>query len=175
LKQLGFDRTSAWMTLGQVTEIVTMLALAGLFARWRLKWIFIGGLVVGVIRYVFCALNGQVWVLLGVTLHGLSFTLFFITAQIYLNERVNPEWRARAQALMWLMSSGLGNLAGYLSTGLWLGICTREGVTDWARFWGWLAVLMTLVLMYFLVSYRGQGGGLRRRSGPGEGRGVLTV
>jgi MFS family permease len=44
LQALGFQRTSAWMSLGQVTEIIAMFALAGLFVRWRLKWIFAGGL-----------------------------------------------------------------------------------------------------------------------------------
>ena len=163
LKQLGFERTSAWMTLGQVTEMITMVALAGLFAKWRLKWIFLAGLGVGILRYALCALNQEIWLLLGVTLHGLSFTLFFITAQIYLNERVEPEWRARAQALMWLMSSGAGNLVGYLGTGLWLSASTNARGTNWTQFWGWLALVMAGVLAYFIMAYHGQGGGLTRR------------
>ena len=95
LKQLGFERTSAWMSLGQVTEVLTMFALAGLFAKWRLKWIFAGGLGVGILRYTFCAFNEPGWLLAGVTLHGLSFTLFYITAQIYLNERVDQAVQPR--------------------------------------------------------------------------------
>jgi hypothetical protein len=46
LRQLGLLRTSAWMTLGQVTEIGAMFGLATLLARWRLKWIFAVGLSV---------------------------------------------------------------------------------------------------------------------------------
>lgn len=90
LKDLGFERTSAWMSLGQATEVVAMFALAGLFARWRLKWIFGAGLAVGLLRYGLCASGQAFWLLIGVTLHGLSFTLFYITGQIYLNERVDP-------------------------------------------------------------------------------------
>jgi hypothetical protein len=56
-------------------------------------------------------------VLAGTSLHGLSFTLYFTTAQIYINERVGPEWRARARAMMALMINGVGNLLGYLGTG----------------------------------------------------------
>jgi MFS family permease len=164
LKHLGFERTSAWMTLGQVTEVIAMLALAGLFASLRLKWIFAAGLSVGVLRYFLCALNERFWLLTGVTLHGLSFTLVFITAQIYLNERVNPEWRARAQALMWLMSGGVGNLVGYLGSGFWMQSSTHGDVTRWPRFWGGLAVSMFLVLCYFVVAYHGKGGGLRRNT-----------
>lgn len=173
LKHLGFERTSAWMSLGQATEIVAMFALAGLFARWRLKWIFAGGLIVAMLRYAFCSLDAGTWLLAGITLHGLSFTLFFITAQIYLNERVEPSWRARAQALMWLMTGGIGNLFGYLGTGLWLRACTSGGQTGWPLFWGPLAAAFGLVLVYFLIAYQGRGGGLIRKPGvqPGTSRG----
>ena len=164
LKQLGFERTSAWMSLGQVTEVVAMFALAGLFAKWRLKWIFAGGLAVGMVRFAFCAFNDGVWLLAGVTLHGLSFTLFYITAQIYLNERVDQSWRARAQALMWLMTGGVGNLIGYLGTGLWWRTCTDSESTRWSVFWGGLASALGLVLGYFLLAYHGRGGGLTRNT-----------
>lgn len=162
LHQLGFERTAAWMSLGQITEIIAMFALAGLFARWRLKWIFAAGLVVGVLRYTLCALDRQLWLLIGVALHGASFTLFYITAQIYLNERVDHAWRARAQALMSLMNSGVGNLVGYIGTGLWLGICTKGSAPNWTLFWNGLALLMVLVLVYFVARYGGQWAGLTK-------------
>ena len=162
LQALGFQHTSAWMSLGQVTEMVAMFALAGMFARWRLKWIFGFGLAFGVLRYVCCAMDQPAWLLAGVTLHGLSFAPFFITAQIYLNERIEPAWRARAQALMSLMSSGLGNLAGYLGSGLWFQACAQPGGTRWPLFWSGLAMAVTLVLIYFLSAYHGHGGGLTR-------------
>jgi MFS family permease len=125
LRELGFQRTSAWMSLGQVTEIIAMFSLGGLLLRWRLKWIFACGLAFGVVRFALNALGGKAWVLAGVTLHGFSFTLVFITAQIYLDERVDPAWRARGQALMSLMGSGVGNLLGYLGTGWWFQTQTR--------------------------------------------------
>jgi nucleoside transporter len=158
LRQLGLTHTSAWMSLGQITEIVAMLGLAGLFARWRLKWIFAGGLAVGVLRYALCCLDGKTWVLLGVTLHGASFTLFYITSQIYLNERVDPAWRGRAQALFWLMSGGVGSLLGYLGTGFWLRLSTHQGVTHWPVFWGGLSLAICAVFVFFLIAYHGRGG-----------------
>jgi MFS family permease len=162
LQQLGFKHVSAWMTLAQTTELVAMFTLAGLFLRWRLKWIFAAGLGFGVLRFVLCALNGRVWLLAGTTMHGLCFALYFITAQIYIDERVGSEWRARAQALMTLMTNGVGNLIGYLSTGWWFAACTRATGTQWPLFWGVLAAAVGVVLVYFLAAYRGQGVGIKR-------------
>jgi MFS family permease len=150
------------MTLAQTTELVAMFALAGLFLRWRLKWIFAAGLGFGLLRFALCAFNGKAWLLAGTTLHGLSFTLYFITAQIYIDERVGSEWRVRAQALMTLMTNGVGNLIGYLGTGWWFAACARPAGTQWSLFWGVLAAMIGVVLVYFLAAYRGQAVGIKR-------------
>jgi nucleoside transporter len=162
LQELGFRHIAAWMSLGQITEIIGMLCLAGLFSRWRLKWIFAGGLAFGVLRFGLSAVGGPAWLLAGVTLHGFSYTLFFITAQIYLNERVEAAWRARAQALISLMSSGVGNLLGYLGTGFWFQACARPGGARWTLFWGGLAGTVGIILIFFLGAYHGQGTGVLR-------------
>lgn len=163
LGQLGFEKTSAWMSLGQVTEVIAMFGMASLFGWVRIRWIMAAGLAFGVLRFAFAAVDERFWALLGVTLHGFSFTLVFITAQIYLNERIEVEWRTRAQALLSLMSSGIGNLSGYLLTGMWLGICTASGRTNWTLFWAALSAAMGAVLLYFLIAYKGQSSGLRRQ------------
>ncbi|HKS37921.1 MAG TPA: MFS transporter [Verrucomicrobiae bacterium] len=163
LRELGLLRTSAWMTLGQVTEIIAMFALGGLLLKWRLKWIFASGLAFGVLRFALSAIDGKVWLLAGVVLHGCTFTLVFITAQIYLDQRVDATWRARGQALMSLMNSGVGNLIGYLSVGRWFSACARPAGTQWTLFWGGLAVAVAAVLVYFLIAYHGRGKGFQPR------------
>ncbi len=165
LRMLGLDRTTAWMTLGQVTEVLMMFLLARLFTNWRLKWIFGAGLGFGVLRYALCALDARWWILAGVTLHGCSFTLVMITAQIYLDSRVESGWRARAQALMTLLTSGLGNLAGYLGNGWWFAFNTTAAGTNWRLFWAGLAAAMAVVLAYFLSAYRGRGATRRLSAG----------
>lgn len=166
LHELGFERTSSWMSLGQVTEIIAMFALGSLFARWRLKWIFACGLTFGVLRFALSAGPGPAWLVAGISLHGFSFALVVITAQIYLEERVPPEWRARAQALIALMSSGVGSLLGYLGTGGWFSACTVGTTHHWTRFWLGLATAMLGVLAYFLVCYKGIGRGFLRAPNP---------
>ncbi|MCC6231739.1 MAG: MFS transporter, partial [Verrucomicrobiales bacterium] len=156
LRDLGLQHTSAWMSLGQVTEVVAMFALARLLGWFRLKTIFACGLGFAFFRYFLCTLDGTGWVLTGVSLHGFAFTLFFITAPIYLNERVEEAWRARAQALMSLMTMGVGNLVGYLGTGWWRAQCSTGTEMNWSRFWGGLTVAVAAVGVYFLVAYRGR-------------------
>jgi nucleoside transporter len=154
LHELGFQHTSAWMALGQSTEVIAMFTLGRLLLRWPLKWLVTAGLIFGVLRFVFCAFNTPLWLLLGVTLHGASFVLVLILAQIYLEKNVEPAWRARAQALFALMTGGVGNLLGYLGSGWWFHLCTRQGATDWPVFWYGLAATVGATLIYFLVSCR---------------------
>jgi MFS family permease len=160
LKELGLERMTAWMSLGQITEVIAMFALGGLILRWRLKWIIAAGLGFGVIRFVVSALDTRTGLIAGIVLHGCSFTLVNITAQIYLDQRVEPSWRGRAQALLSLMNGGFGNLLGYLGTGAWFAACSAGGKTQWSAFWLGLAVSVAGVLAVFLVAYRGRSSGL---------------
>ena len=108
LRALGWERTAAWMSLGQVTEVAAMLLLSRLLIHWRLKWILATGLALGFLRYFFYSLNHPAWVIAGVTLHGFVFAFSSILVQVYLNERIDPAWRTRAQALFSFMTSGIG-------------------------------------------------------------------
>src|SRR2546421_1520427 len=57
LRTLGFERTSAWMALGQVTEITAMFSLGALLLSWRLEMVFGCGLGFGILRFVLSALD----------------------------------------------------------------------------------------------------------------------
>jgi len=154
LHDLGFAHTSAWMSLAQSTEIIGMFSLAWLLLHWRLKWIFAAGLGLGVVRFALSGINTHPSLLLGITLHGASFVLVFITAQIYLNHRIDAAWRTRAQALLTLLNGGVGNLIGYLGSGWWFHACTPNLATHWPLFWWGLTAMVAGVLAYFLWSFR---------------------
>ncbi len=154
LHDLGFNHTSAWMSLAQVTEIIAMFSLGWLLLNWRLKWIFACGLGFGVARFALSGMDTHLTLLLGITLHGASFVLVFITAQIYLNHRIDAAWRTRAQALMTLLNSGAGNLIGYLGSGWWFNACTGKSGTRWPVFWWGLTAMVAAVLGYFLWAFR---------------------
>jgi nucleoside transporter len=156
LRAVGIEHATAAMTLGQVTETIAMFSLATLLARVRLKWLFLTAIACGVLRFVFFAFGTWGWLLVGVSLHGIAFACYFITAQLYVEQRVDARMRTRAQALLTLMVSGFGNLGGYLGSGWWRHLCTVDGITRWSRFWGGLAFATLLVFAFFATQYTGE-------------------
>lgn len=157
LTELGVEQATATMSLGQISEMISMFGLAGLIARFRLKRVFLTGIAFGVLRFALCGLDTKTWLILGISLHGFAFTLYYITAQIYVEQRVDPALRARAQALLVLMLSGFGNLIGYIGNGWWRAACTEAGVTHWPRFWFGVSGAAALVFVWVAFAYRGRG------------------
>lgn len=157
LKDLGDATPSLTMGLAQVLEGFAMFALAGLLLRFRLKWVLLAGLLLGVVRLGLMATHQHGWLALSIALHGPVFVLFYPTSQIYLEQRVAPRLRAQSQALLSLLNSGVGNLSGYFLIGLWHHACTSPaGMTDWPRFWAALALLTAAVAAFFTLTYKGQ-------------------
>lgn len=160
LSDVGMLHPTAWMSLAQTTEIAAMFSLGALLTRWRLKWILSAGIAFALLRYTFFSFNRKSWLLAGISLHGFNYALFFTAAQIYVNDRMDPAWCNRAQALLTLMNSGVGYLIGYLGCGWWFEACRSSAGIHWTLFWGVLAGAVAAVLIYFLAAYRGIGSGL---------------
>ncbi len=155
LAELGSSSPAALMSLGQVSEILCLFVLAGFMARVRLKWIFLGGIVFGLLRFALFALNSKPMLIAGISMHGFCFVMFYVTGQIYLAERIEKPMQARAQALLALCCSGLGNLAGYLLTGLWRKACMQGESTLWSGYWLGLSLVTVAVGVFFFFSYHG--------------------
>ena len=153
MKELGLSHTSAWMSLGQITEALSMYLLAPLLSRVRLRTLFITGIVIGILRYLLMATDAVPGVVLGVFLHGACFTLFFIPGQIYIERQIDPAMRYRAQALLTLLIGGLGNLFGYIGCGWLQSSCTSTSGNHWQPFWNILAGAVFFVGIYFLRAY----------------------
>lgn len=153
LHDFGINRTSAWMALGQISEVLSMYALAPLMAFLRLRTLFLIGISAGFLRYVFFATNSLPGLISGIFLHGICFTLFFIPAQIYVEQRIEPEFRYRAQALLTLLINGFGNLFGYLGCGWLYSMGENSAPMPWPFYWGYLSLCVACVGIYFLKTY----------------------
>lgn len=167
LREMGDQGSTQTMTLGQVSEIFLLLLLPFLVRKVRLKWILLGALIFGVLRYAFFtfgAMTAEIaWVKWGVALHGLCYVGFFITAQIYLAERIEKKMRAQAQSLLVMLSGGVGTLVGIVVAGELYKITAKSGdLADWMTFWSVLFLTTLLAMTYFLITYRGAGAGSRQ-------------
>jgi MFS family permease len=152
LSDLGLERTSAWMSLGQLMEVGVLFAIGAILTRWGFKRVIAMGLFCGILRYLLYAFDTPWAVLAGVLLHGFAYAFIYISTQLYLAERIKVQWRTRAQALLSMMTGGIGNLVGYLLTGGWLAVCERDGVPAWTIYWLGLCSLVVLVMVYFVRS-----------------------
>lgn len=113
-------------------------------------------MICGLLRYVLLASGYYPAMLVSVCLHGPLFAAFYLTCQIYLEQRVEPRMRSQSQALLSLMNSGLGNAIGYLSILWWYHQCDNGTTVDWTRFWGALAIGVAVLTVIFVTGYKGQ-------------------
>ena len=161
LKALGDTHSTATMTIAQLTEIIAMLAVGSVMLRFRVKTILLWALGLSVLRFgmsAYAGASGSInWHIGGIVLHGMCYTFYFITAQVFMDRRVDPGLRGQAQGLLTLVSSGLGPLAGALICG---GLRNHYVTSDgqgWMAFWSILAAMIAVCFVIFAVFYRGVG------------------
>ncbi|MEO0448435.1 MAG: MFS transporter, partial [Verrucomicrobiota bacterium] len=161
LQGLGETRVALLMTTGQMTEVLAMLGLGYVLTRWRIKWLLLLALGAGCLRYAFYGWGAEEGslplVLFGIAMHGICWTFFFEAGRVFLDERVDPAFRAQTQALLTLLTMGLGSIVGTASMGMlqdrWVANGTSE---EWAFFWRILTGLCLLATLLFAFGYRGR-------------------
>ncbi|MCX6846105.1 MAG: MFS transporter [Verrucomicrobia bacterium] len=160
LKVLGDPRPTGTMTIAQVLEVVSMFALGAMMTRMRVKALLMWSLGLSVLRFALSATAGWTgmigWHLGGIALHGMCYTFYFITAQIFLDRRVDPGMKGQAQGLLSMVSSGLGPLMGALVCGWLREHLVADGVHGWDAFWLTLSAMAALCFVVFGLFYRGR-------------------
>jgi len=160
LKVLGDAHPTGTMTSAQVLEVMGMLALGAVMTRCRVKTVLMWALGLSVARYAMSAYAGVSagiwWHIAGIALHGICYTFYFITAQVFLDRRVDPGLKGRAQGLLGMVSGGIGPLAGAWICGWLHHACVRADGSGWDAFWGVLAVMIAICMGIFAAFYRGR-------------------
>jgi nucleoside transporter len=164
LNEIGIQNAAGKMTGGQMSELVFMLLLPWFFARLGVKYMLVVAMLAWLVRYVFFAYgsNGALlWMLWGgILLHGVCYDFFFVTGQIYVDQKAPVALRAAAQGLITLITYGVGMFAGSWLSGSIVeayGHATANGlgvVHDWRSIWFFAAGCSALVLTGFLLSFR---------------------
>jgi nucleoside transporter len=171
------ERSAAFMTIGQISEVGFMLLVPLCLLRFGIKVMLLVGMLAWTLRYGLFALAPEsvALLLVGVALHGICYDFFFVAGQLY-TDRVAPrEIRASAQALLGLLTYGAGMLAGNLVLGWWgdrIGLegTTREGWLEGAgAFWGLPALAALGVAVVFGLTFRDRAAEEAIRRGEGAG------
>jgi nucleoside transporter len=162
LNEIGVTNAAGKMTLGQMSEIVFMLLMPWFFKRLGVKYMLLVGMAAWVTRYVLFAYgNNQalVWTLYGgILLHGICYDFFFVTGQIYVDEKAPGHVRAAAQGFITFVTYGVGMLIGSWLSGLVIdayATTTGAGAAghDWQRIWivpaGGAAAVLILFALFF--------------------------
>jgi MFS family permease len=121
------------MSLGQVSELLTMLVLGVVLKKlgWRLTMLI--GILGHAARFaVYAFFPSQPWMIVAIqVLHGICYAFFFATVYIFVDTYFPKDVRSSAQGLFNVMILGIGVLAAN-TLGPWLiqSVFTAGGVTD---------------------------------------------
>ncbi|MCA9081814.1 MAG: MFS transporter, partial [Planctomycetaceae bacterium] len=110
------------MSYGQMSEIFFMLVMPFFFARLGVKWMLLVGMLTWTIRYTLFGFGAPIenaaMIVAAVVVHGICYDFFFVTGQIYTDQKAPKPVRAQAQGLLVMLTLGLGMLIGAQTAGM---------------------------------------------------------
>ena len=140
LDVVGVKHVSAFMTIGQFSELGFMVLLPFALKRFGMKGVLAVGMAAWAARYgLFAVEKPFILVLLGVAMHGVCFDFFLAAGFIHTDNKAPAAIRGSAQALFSFLTYGIGMLIGNQISGIVVDrFTTGSGalaVTDWSKVW----------------------------------------
>lgn len=166
MNEAGIANVAGIMTLGQMSEVVFMVAMPFFFVRFGIKKMALIGMAMWCLRYLLFALGNSAGLVIpfyvGIMLHGVAYDFFYVTVQIYVDRKAPVELRAGMQGFVTLVTYGAGWLIGTLLSG-WLlqqhqilGPDLRVVGHDWISIMIVPAGIALVVAMVFLALFNGR-------------------
>jgi nucleoside transporter len=153
LVALDAPNPTALQTLAQLSEVFCLMTFPLVLARYGFKVTLAVGILGWVVRNLLFATG---WLpaiaLLGLPLHGMCFSFFFLVSNVYVDKHAPPHLRASAQGILTFVVAGLGTLSGN-----WFSAEVMEATAHrWDLFWLVPAAAAAAVFGYFLAFFRDQ-------------------
>ncbi|WP_111671511.1 nucleoside permease [Algoriphagus litoralis] len=159
LTEIGVENSTSKMALGQVSEVLFLLALPLFFTKFGFKKTLVVAMLAWAVRYIFFAFGDAdtgVWMLLvGIVLHGICYDFFFVSGQIYTDSHAGEKFKSSAQGLITLATYGIGMLIGFWAAGLISNYYLIDtGLHSWKSIWLIPAGISVLVLLFFISFFK---------------------
>ncbi len=121
LTDVAMKNPTGKMTIGQISEVIFLLMIPFLFKRYGFKKTILIGMAAWAVRYLMFAYGNagelSFMLLLGIALHGICYDFFFVSGQIYTNNKAGEKYKSSAQGLITLATYGIGQLIGFWVAG----------------------------------------------------------
>ena len=159
LNEIGVAKAAGKMTMGQMSETIFLFLMPLFFKRFGIKTMLLIGMVSWILRYI-CFSFGDagtgVWLLYtGIILHGICYDFFFVTGQIYTDERAGERIRSSAQGMITLATYGVGMLIGFWFAGtVSEHYKLAEGGHNWQSIWIIPAGIAAAITLFFLLLFK---------------------
>lgn len=158
LTEIGVANATGKMTLGQVSEVLFMLALPVFLNRFGIKITLLVGMLAWVVRYVFFAYgnadSGIALLLMGIALHGICYDFFFVSGQIYTDSKAGAKVKSAAQGLITLATYGVGMLIGFWVAGKISDAYSTDSGHLWFNIWLFPAAFALGVFVLFMLTFK---------------------
>lgn len=156
---VGIKNAAAAMSMGQVAEVIFLFAFPLLFLKLRYKGSIVAAIVAWVLMYGFFALGahtGQVGFIYAVLpLHGFCFSFFFVSGQLFVDQKAPSSLRNSAQGLIAFATYGVGKYLGTLVAGNVVHQHTTiQDTYNWVAVWLVPFVMAVVILIGFVALFR---------------------
>ena len=158
LNEVGMKNATSNMTFGQFSEALFILLIPVLFRKLGVKWMIMIGMLAWVLRFL-CFSYGNadtaLWMLFGgIILHGVCYDFFFVTGQIYTDNKAGDNIKSSAQGMITMATYGVGMWIGSLLSGYFAKLYTvGENIHDWKSIWLIPAGISGVVLILFALFF----------------------
>lgn len=158
LSETGMKNPAGNMILGQIAETVFLFLMPWFFVRFNVKKMLLIGMLAWVARYVLFGFGDAgpgLWMLYGgIVLHGICYDFFFVTGQIYTDQKAGERIRSSAQGMITLATYGLGMLIGFWLAGKISGHYKTPDGHDWKNIWLIPAGIAAFITVFFALLFK---------------------